>query len=57
MPYLKLAPSVELLELLLGSIHVYKVGRFTCDPWVLEGLKCSQPFLGIQNNQLSDLQP
>lgn len=47
---LKLAPSIEFLELLLSRVHVHKVGRFPCDPRVLEGLKCSQSFLGIQNN-------
>lgn len=48
--YLKLAPGIELLELLLGSIHVHKIGCFTCDPWVLQSLEGSQPFLRIQNN-------
>lgn len=47
---LKLAPSIEFLELLLSRVHVHKVGCFPCDPRVLEGLKRSQSFLGIQNN-------
>lgn len=36
--YLEFPPCIELLQLLLGAVHVGKFGSFASDPWVLQSL-------------------
>lgn len=53
--YLKFAPSIEFLKLLLGCIHMSKIGCLPCDPGMLQGLKCGKTFLGVKHNELLHL--
>lgn len=53
--HLEFAPSVELLELPLGGVHVGEPGGFAQNPGVLQGLPDTEPLLRVQDNQLTDL--
>lgn len=54
-PHLEFAPSVELLKLSLGGVHVGEASSLSQDPGMIQGLPDAETLTGVQDDQLTDL--